>query len=231
MRRLLSTLALAALLPLANPLPSLAQAVPPGMASLVADRVQILGDGLIVAQGNVAVLYGDARLTASRITYDRAADSLQIEGPLTLAQGDSILLLADAAQLSTDLREGLMTSARVGHAIERLAPFCIDRIALPGVTFVNGVDDAVSVTVVGGDTATGRLYDSGVGLRYKDVVTAFQRRRLLHDNSRCGHRQRYRAGNRGAGGRRIPGNLLLSGGDCRASRCLHGVGQLRPGHR
>ena len=116
MRRLLSTLALAALLPLANPLPSLAQAVPPGMASLVADRVQILGDGLIVAQGNVAVLYGDARLTASRITYDRAADSLQIEGPLTLAQGDSILLLADAAQLSTDLREGLMTSARVGHA-------------------------------------------------------------------------------------------------------------------
>jgi len=84
-----------------------------GAVSLVADRVQVQGPDRILAEGNVVILYGDVRLKATRVLYDRASDSLEIEGPLTLSQGEAILILADAATLSTDLREGLMQSARV----------------------------------------------------------------------------------------------------------------------
>ncbi|MCI2398162.1 LPS assembly protein LptD [Aliiroseovarius subalbicans] len=84
-----------------------------GTASLIADRVQVLGNGQIVAEGNVVVLFEDIRLTATRVSYDQSADLLDITGPLTLIQGNDTILLADAAQLSGDMREGLMQSARL----------------------------------------------------------------------------------------------------------------------
>ncbi len=103
------TLALALSLILA-PLLALAQTPP---ASLVADRIAIEADATLVAEGNVEVRYGDARLTASRVAYDRRNGSLTIDGPLLLSEPDGAIILADAAELDPELREGILTSARL----------------------------------------------------------------------------------------------------------------------
>ena len=95
-----------------GPGPALAQSAP--AASLIADSLRSTGPGRIEALGNVIVLYQGVRLTARRVAYDRAADSLTIDGPITLTQdGGDVVVLADAAQLSTDLSEGIMHSARL----------------------------------------------------------------------------------------------------------------------
>lgn len=105
MRRLLA----AALLLLALALPAAAQEA----AVLVADRVEVRSATLLVAEGNVEVFWQGTRLRASRISYDRAADRLIVEGPIVLTDGDDVAIFADAAEISTDLREGLMQSARL----------------------------------------------------------------------------------------------------------------------
>ncbi len=98
-------------------------------ATLIADRVEVSGSDAIVAEGNVEVLFGTRRLTATRVTYDRAGDSLTIEGPITLADGDSVTIIADAAELDADLRSGLLVGARLvldqqlqlaAHRIDRM---------------------------------------------------------------------------------------------------------------
>lgn len=106
MRRWLLALALA----LAGP----AAAQEPGRATLVADSVTIEAGDRLVAMGSVEVFYGDQRLAARRIVYDRAADRLIIDGPITLSGGEGgAVILADQADLSADLSEGLLTSARL----------------------------------------------------------------------------------------------------------------------
>jgi len=67
---------LALLFVLLWPLSTLAQE----QAALVADRLAITGRDVLVAEGNVEVLYKGRRLTAKRIVYDRAADRLVIDG-------------------------------------------------------------------------------------------------------------------------------------------------------
>ena len=81
--------------------------------SLLADSVTFTGTQL-VATGNIEVLQGDIRLTAQRILYDRASGALTIEGPIHLSQsGNNTVVLASAAELSSDLRDGILTSARL----------------------------------------------------------------------------------------------------------------------
>ena len=82
-------------------------------ATLVADRVQIAGDRTLVAQGNVEVLYRATRLRAASVTYDRTTGALAIAGPIVLTDDKGSVVLADAAQLSDDLRDGILTSARM----------------------------------------------------------------------------------------------------------------------
>lgn len=82
-------------------------------ATLVADKVFINGDTVLIAEGNIEVFYKGARLSARRITYDRASDRLTIEGPITLTDGGSVAIFADFAELSTDLQNGLLSSARL----------------------------------------------------------------------------------------------------------------------
>ena len=67
----------------------------------------------LVASGNVEVLYQGRVLRASRITYDEAADQIRAEGPIVLTDPDGGVLLADAAALTPDLTEGLISSARL----------------------------------------------------------------------------------------------------------------------
>lgn len=82
-------------------------------ASLVADRVFLQGDTVLIAEGNVEIFQGDARLKAARVTYDRSADRLTIDGPIQLDDGGSGVLLADGAELSADLRQGVIRGARL----------------------------------------------------------------------------------------------------------------------
>lgn len=82
-------------------------------ATLVADQVYISGDTRLIAEGSVEVFFGEARLLARRIVYDKATDRLTIEGPITLTAAGGTLIVADMAELSPDLTEGILHSARV----------------------------------------------------------------------------------------------------------------------
>ncbi len=83
------------------------------LASLVADRVAIAGNDTLVAQGNVEVFQDGVRLKASQITYDRGADLLTITGPIVLTDDAGTIVLADQAELSSDLSNGILQSARL----------------------------------------------------------------------------------------------------------------------
>lgn len=82
-------------------------------ATLIADRVSVVGNTRLLAEGHVEVLYDGYRLKAARVTYDRPSNRLTVEGPLTLVSGTDAVLLADSAELTPDLTEGLLRSARL----------------------------------------------------------------------------------------------------------------------
>ncbi len=82
-------------------------------AALVANQVRIDGAGRLVASGAVEVFYKGSTLRATEITFDRAKDQLQITGPMVLVDGENTILIASMAELSADLTEGILTSARL----------------------------------------------------------------------------------------------------------------------
>ena len=90
-------------------LPARAQAP----AALVADRLDILAGDRLVATGNVEVLQNGTRLRAARVEYDRSENRLTIAGPITVTDASGALLTADSAELSADLRDGLLRGARL----------------------------------------------------------------------------------------------------------------------
>lgn len=105
--------AMAALLALWPGLSAAQTADPAPPAVLIADRVSVTEDGRLIAEGSVEAYQGNQRLTARRIVYDRRTESLQIDGPIRLQDGDSITILAEAAQLERDLTDGLLLGARM----------------------------------------------------------------------------------------------------------------------
>ncbi|MCX7646605.1 MAG: LPS assembly protein LptD [Rhodobacteraceae bacterium] len=119
----LAAIALASASAIAPARPAAAQEA----ATLVADRVEIRADNLLVAEGNVEVFWRGSRLRATRIAFDRAADRLTIEGPIILTEGERVAIFADAAELSADLREGLLTGARL--VLDQQLQFAAARIA------------------------------------------------------------------------------------------------------
>ena len=105
-RRLLSLI----LLLLACALPAQAQ----DQATLVSDSLTITGDTQLIAEGNVEILFMGRRLKAQRIVYDQATNRLEITGPIVLTEeSGNTLILASQAELSADLSEGILTSARL----------------------------------------------------------------------------------------------------------------------
>ncbi|SPF80186.1 LPS-assembly protein LptD [Pseudoprimorskyibacter insulae] len=108
MRHLIAAAALAAGLAA----PALAQTENQA-ALLVADRVLVESDNRLIAEGKVEAFQDGVRLTASRIVYDRDADSLTIEGPIRLSDSNGNLLIADSADLDIELRNGLLRGARL----------------------------------------------------------------------------------------------------------------------
>ena len=87
-RRLLSIV----LLCLCLTTPTIAQS-----SSLLADQVEIVKDKTIVASGNVEVIYGEYRLRAPQLIYDSETETLTIEGPIVLEQGENTVVFADSA--------------------------------------------------------------------------------------------------------------------------------------
>lgn len=82
--------------------------------SLLADSVRVVSETVIEARGNVEIFYGDTTLTAQALRYDRVAGRLTIEGPIRLTEADGgAVVLADAAALDPDLRNGILSSARL----------------------------------------------------------------------------------------------------------------------
>ncbi|WP_283647201.1 LPS-assembly protein LptD [Marinovum algicola] len=96
-----------------TPLALHAQEAEPDPALLVADTVVVTPDERLIAEGNVEALYDGTRIWARRITYVSETDSLIIEGPIRIDDGESVVILADAAELDSDLENGLLGGARM----------------------------------------------------------------------------------------------------------------------
>ncbi len=110
------------------------------LATLLADRVEVTGEDTITAEGNVEVFYEGIRLTAPRVRYERAGERLFIEGPITLADGETVTVLADAAELDADLRNGILLGAQMVLDQElQLAAPRIDRVDDRYVQLTNAV--------------------------------------------------------------------------------------------
>ena len=83
-------------------------------ATLVSDSLSITGDTRLIADGNVEILFQGRRLKAQRIVFDQATDRLTITGPIVLTEATgNTIILASQADLSADLSEGILTSARL----------------------------------------------------------------------------------------------------------------------
>ncbi|WP_197538832.1 LPS-assembly protein LptD [Leisingera methylohalidivorans] len=116
LRRALLLSAVLPWLALSAPAPQAQTAAPPDPAQpamLVADQVFITPSRILVAEGNVEAFQGNTRLRAQKITFDQTAGTLQIEGPIRIDQEGDITILANAAELDSDLRNGLLTGARM----------------------------------------------------------------------------------------------------------------------
>ncbi|QAX31732.1 LPS-assembly protein LptD [Leisingera sp. NJS204] len=116
MRRALLLSAVLPWLALTAPAPQAQTAALPDPAQpamLVADQVFITPDRTLVAEGNVEAFQGDIRLRAQKITFDQTTGTLQIEGPIRIDQQGDITILATAGELDRDLRNGLLTGARM----------------------------------------------------------------------------------------------------------------------
>ncbi|WP_254694233.1 LPS-assembly protein LptD [Sulfitobacter sp. SK012] len=119
---------LAVMLVLLAPLRLAAQETSPS-AVLVADELFITPDRVLVASGNVEAFQGDTRLRATSIRYDQATGAMTIEGPIILTEGTRTVIIADAASLDADLRNGILRGARlVLDERLQLAATQIDRV-------------------------------------------------------------------------------------------------------
>ncbi len=105
---------------LAPPTPAPTADLESRAATLLADRIEITGDQALMASGSVEVFYQGNRLTATRIRYDARAGVLAIEGPIRLTEPGQLgtVLVADQAELSRDLQDGILTGARLVLARE-----------------------------------------------------------------------------------------------------------------
>lgn len=82
-------------------------------ATLIADRVTVEGDHGLIASGNVLLQFKGATLSASSVHYDKPTDQLRIAGPIVLQNGPEQAIFASEAELSADLRNGILRSARL----------------------------------------------------------------------------------------------------------------------
>jgi LPS-assembly protein len=148
-RRVPALAALLALVLAAAPLPGRGQEVP----VLLADRVSFdPGAGILTAEGNVEVFHDGARLTVARAIYRDGAARVELAGPIRLTGPDgATAILADAGALSADLRDGLLTGARMLLEQElQLAAARVERIGGRYTRLSNTVATACRICPGGG---------------------------------------------------------------------------------
>lgn len=145
-------------------------------ATLVADRVRVEGNGRLVAEGNVEVLHRGRRLRAEIIAYDRDADRLTITGPITLTDGPEVAVFADAADLSADLRDGLLTSARL--VLDRQLQLAATQISRAGGRFTQ-LDRVVASSCLVCEANPVPLWE----IRARRVTHDQQERQLFFDDA------------------------------------------------
>ena len=83
------------------------------VANLIADRIEIAPDGILLASGSVTVWFEKIQITASEISYTSEGGQLKITGPIYLTDGSETVILADQATLSRDLSQGIIKSAKI----------------------------------------------------------------------------------------------------------------------
>lgn len=88
-------------------------AVAENITNLIADEIKINQAGELVASGAVTVWYEDRKVTASSITYASQNDKLIIRGPVRIIDNQSTMILGDQAELSEDLKVGIIKSAKI----------------------------------------------------------------------------------------------------------------------
>ncbi len=95
--------------------PAAAQSNDPPPATLIADTIDFNQQAdLITASGSVEIFFEGSRLRATSVTYSGADDRVRVQGPLTLTQENGrTVILADFADLSADLQEGVLSGARM----------------------------------------------------------------------------------------------------------------------
>ncbi|WP_406870333.1 LPS assembly protein LptD [Thioclava sp. 'Guangxiensis'] len=121
-------------------------------ASLIADRISIAGKTTLVADGSVEIYYEGNRVTARRVTYDRDANTIKMEGPIRLTEPKEAgaVILADQAELSRDLQHGILLGARMVLARElQLAAAKIEREDENTTRMTNVVASSCQICVVG----------------------------------------------------------------------------------
>jgi len=125
----LGAVLLSLLLTLAPPLAAQTRDIP---ATLIADNIRFSrATTTVTASGNVEIFYEGSRLRAGRILYDGSTDRVVVEGPITLTEDNGrSIVFADFAELSTDLQNGVLQSARL----------VLDRQLQIAATQINRVD-------------------------------------------------------------------------------------------
>ncbi len=175
-------------------LPFAAQAQVP--ATLIADSVTVEGGNRLVASGNIEVFADGTRLTASQITYDRAADRLIIAGPILITAPDGTILTADRATLDPRLENGMLLGARlVLNQQLQLAANQIDRtegrfsqLYKTAVTSCNVCEGRAPLWEIRAerivhDEDAGQLYFTGAQFRVAGVPLVYLPRVRLPDPS------------------------------------------------
>jgi LPS-assembly protein len=163
-------------------------------ATLLADSLSIVGGNRLIAEGNVEIFFQGQHLIASRLIYDASSGSLIIEGPIRIQDDKGNVILADQAQLSDDLNEGILTSARLVLS-NRLQLAAAEVRRSDGGRFTGLVQVAASsCNICGGvplweiraksvlhDVDEQQLYFSGAQLRFSGVPVFYLPRLRLPD--------------------------------------------------
>ncbi|MCV2891722.1 LPS-assembly protein LptD [Lentibacter sp. XHP0401] len=152
-------------------------------AMLVADSVYLDGKTRLVAQGRVEALAGESRITASKITYDRATEQLTIEGPIRIEQDGDISVLASSAEMDPRFQNAILRGARlVLNQQVQLAAYQMNRVngrysqlyktAVTSCHICNAGEPPlwqIRARRVIHDQAEKQLYFEGAQLRVRDV--------------------------------------------------------------
>lgn len=91
---------------------ALAQQTPP--ISLLADSIRLnQNSGMLIASGNVQIFYEGRLLTAAEIRYDSQARTISAVGPLSIREPNGTVFTAEFAELSENIRDGVIRGARL----------------------------------------------------------------------------------------------------------------------